>query len=161
MLKAFVGSATDVVSVKVPASGSYSGHAGRAIAVPAGHGGEVGGAVGVDDARDVLGKHGGGALAVRTAAAREQLGRHVAHEETDALALAQRVLAPAERKAVLEAFNEGLGPSDFSFLVPWVLHELPAPDQRITKGKDRVLGWLNIVFRRPWLRRERVAFRYA
>ena len=36
------------------------------------------------------------ALAVRTAAARAQLGHHLAHEETEALALAQRVLAPAE-----------------------------------------------------------------
>src|SRR4051812_50097754 len=116
MLKAFVGSATDVVSVNVPASGSYSGHAGHAIAVPAGHGGEVGGAVGVDDARDVLGKHGGGALGVRTAAARGQLGRHVAPEETRAPPPAQRGLAPAGGKAGPRAVNEGLRPGRFSFL---------------------------------------------
>lgn len=102
------------------------------------------------------------ALAVRAAAAREQLGRHLAHEERDALALAQRVLAPAEWDAVLAAFNDGLGLRELSFLVPWVLHELPAPAaRRITSGKDRVLAWMNVVFRRPWLRRERVAFRYV
>lgn len=100
------------------------------------------------------------ALAVRTADAREQLGRHLAHEETDALALAQRVLAPAEWNAVLAAFNQGLGLRDLAFLVPWVLHELPAPvAHRITRGKDRVLGWLDVVVRRSWLRRERIAFR--
>jgi hemerythrin-like domain-containing protein len=102
------------------------------------------------------------ALAVRTAAAREQLGRHLAHEETDALALAQRVLAPAEWNAVLAAFNAGLGLRELSFLVPWVLYELPRPAaRRITRGKDRVLAVLNVVFRRRWLRRERIAFRHV
>jgi hypothetical protein len=102
------------------------------------------------------------ALAVRTAAAREQLGRHLAHEETDALALAQRVLAPAEWNAVLAAFNAGLGLRELSFLVPWVLYELPRPAaRRITCGKDRVLAVLNVVFRRRWLRRERIAFRHV
>jgi len=51
------------------------------------------------------------ALAVRTAAAREQLGSHLAHEETEALALAQRVLAPAEWNAALAAsFGESWMP---------------------------------------------------
>ena len=102
------------------------------------------------------------ALAVRTAAAREQLGRHLEHEETVALALAQRLLAPAEWSAVLAAFNQGLGLDDLAFLVPWVLYELPAPAaRRITRGKDRVLGWMNVVVRGRWLRRERLAFRYV
>jgi hypothetical protein len=99
------------------------------------------------------------ALAVRTAAARAQLGHHLAHEETEALALAQRVLAPAEWNAVMAAFNEGLGLRDLAFLVPWVLYELPQPAaRRITRGKDRVLAVLHVVFRRPWMRRERIAF---
>ena len=102
------------------------------------------------------------ALAVRTAATREQLGRHLAHEETDALALAQRVLAVAEWEAVLAAFSQGLGLADLSFLVPWVLHELPAPvARRITRGKDRVLALIDVLVRRRWLRRERIAFRYV
>lgn len=102
------------------------------------------------------------ALAVRTAAAREQLGSHLAHEETEALALAQRVLAPGEWNAVLAAFNEGLGLRDLAFLVPWVMYELPQPAaRRITRGKERMLAVLHVVFRRAWLRRERIAFRHA
>jgi hypothetical protein len=48
---------------------------------------------------------------VRTAAAREQLGRHLAHEETEALALAQQVLAPQDWSALLAAFSPGCGAS--------------------------------------------------
>ena len=63
---------------------------------------------------------------------------------------------------MLAAFNQGLGLDDLAFLVPWVLYELPAPAaRRITRGKDRVLGWMNVVVRGRWLRRERLAFRYV
>jgi hypothetical protein len=60
------------------------------------------------------------------------------------------------------AFNEGLGMRQLSFLVPWVLYELPQPaTRRITRGKDRALAVLNVVFRPWWLRRERIAFRHV
>ena len=62
------------------------------------------------------------ALAVRMAAAREALGRHLAHEETEAIALLQRVLSHEEWEEIDARFKETLPKSLLLRIVPWVLH---------------------------------------
>jgi hypothetical protein len=101
-------------------------------------------------------------LAADTITARQKLVAHLAHEESGALALAQRVLSPARWDAVMAEFNEGLGLRELSFLVPWALHRLPAPAvDRLRAGKQRALLRLNVLFRRRFERYERAAFRQA
>ena len=65
------------------------------------------------------------ALAVRLVAARESLGRHLEHEEGEAIAILQRVLTHAEWEAIDEHFKEGVSFRQVLRLVPWALHELP------------------------------------
>jgi hemerythrin-like domain-containing protein len=65
------------------------------------------------------------ALAVRLVAARESLGRHLAHEETDAIRIVQRHLTQADWEAIDEHFVEGVSPRRLIALVPWALHGLP------------------------------------
>jgi hemerythrin-like domain-containing protein len=102
------------------------------------------------------------ALAVRLVAARESLGRHLAHEETDAIALLQELMTPADWHRIDEEhFKEGHGLGYFARLVPWAAHGLPR-DVRARvfaeAGKPfEVLWWLT---RRGFERRERRAFRY-
>ena len=81
------------------------------------------------------------ALAVRTAAAREQLGRHLAHEEIDALALAQRVLAPRGVERGARRLQRGARVARPR--VPRAVGAAPAPAGGRAadhSGKDRVLG---------------------
>lgn len=101
-------------------------------------------------------------LASQAAAARDQLSAHLAHEERDALALAQRVLTPEQWESVMAAFNDGLGLQDLAFLAPWVLERLPdAAVQRLRAGKERPLLIMNrLFFQWSYRRRERVAFRH-
>lgn len=66
------------------------------------------------------------ALAVRLAAARESLGRHLEHEEGDAIAILQEVFTHEEWEAIDAHFKEGVPLRQVLKLVPWALHELPA-----------------------------------
>ena len=102
------------------------------------------------------------ALAVRLCAARESLGRHLAHEERDAMRILQRHLTPEEHEAIHTRFVEDLAPSRLLALVPWAMHRVPA------EAHDRV--WTTaapaqrIVWRlthRRFERLDRRAFRYA
>jgi hypothetical protein len=70
------------------------------------------------------------ALAVRLVAARESLGRHLAHEETDALRIVQRHLTQADWDTIDAHFAEGLPARQLLALVPWALHGLPARVRR-------------------------------
>lgn len=66
------------------------------------------------------------ALAVRLVAAKERLGEHMRHEETDAIALIQDSLTPEEWEAITkEHFDTGVPFRQILRLVPWVAHELP------------------------------------
>ncbi|EWT01295.1 hypothetical protein N865_10780 [Intrasporangium oryzae NRRL B-24470] len=102
------------------------------------------------------------ALAVRLCAAREGLGRHLAHEERDALAIVQQVLTHEEWDAIEEEhFRAGLRPAQLLALVPWCLHGLPGPvvrDLLGRAGRAQRLVWL--VTRAGFARRERRAFRH-
>lgn len=103
------------------------------------------------------------ALAVRLCAARESLGRHLAHEERDAMAIVQGVLTNEEWDAIEEEhFRAGLRPAQLLVLVPWCLHGLPGPLLRELLGRaGRVTRLVWLVTRAGFTRRERLAFRYV
>ncbi|MEI8412373.1 MULTISPECIES: hemerythrin domain-containing protein [unclassified Kribbella] len=109
------------------------------------------------DARD--------ALEVRVVALGEHLVRHLAHEERDAMALVQRYLVDADwHRLEKEHFKPAYGPRDIPFVASWGLHELPAEHfgrvRDSMAGRPMELVW-RVFWRRPFERRERVAFRYA
>ena len=102
------------------------------------------------------------ALAVRVVAARESLGRHLAHEETEAIALMQRVMTAAEWEELDEHFKEALTLKDLPNLVPWALLGVPAAVRedlfaRPGGSLHRLVWWLT---RRRFDRFEARAFRY-
>ena len=104
------------------------------------------------------------ALAVRLVAGRERLAEHLRHEETEAIAIIQQVLTPAEWERLdEEVFKEGITFSRIVALVPWVLHEVPGPVRRQLfaqpGGRMHHLIWR--LTRRGFDRRERVAFRHS
>ena len=102
------------------------------------------------------------ALVVRLSAAQERLGSHLGHEESEAMALVQAHLTPAEWHALDKAFARHYTPRDQIFALPWVLDGLPEDHARRARafiGTGGGLLWQ--VLRRPFERRERVTFRYA
>lgn len=67
------------------------------------------------------------ALELRPVAARESLGRHLAHEETEAIPLIQRHMTPEEWHRIDEEFfKQGLSLRRLATLVPWAAHGLTA-----------------------------------
>jgi iron-sulfur cluster repair protein YtfE (RIC family) len=102
-------------------------------------------------------------LAVRLTAAREHLARHLAHEESDTIALLQRVMTNEEWLAIDEHFKEGVSFGQVLRLVPWVLHEVPAEvRERLFAepgGSVHRLVWL--LTRARFDRQHRTAFRHA
>ena len=104
-------------------------------------------------------------LRTTVAAARDHLGRHLAHEERGAMAILQSHLTHADWERVgAEHFEPAYSPRDLLTLAAWVLHELPpeavARVRQQRKGRPLVALW-RVVLRRPFERRERRAFRYA
>ena len=103
------------------------------------------------------------ALAVRLAATRELLARHLAHEETDAMTILQRLMTPQDWHAVDEEYlKRDLTPRFVVRIVPWATYGV-GPDVR-----DRVLAEAGLPFKVVWwltrgrfARREAKAFRYA
>jgi len=102
-----------------------------------------------------------GEQAALTVTAREQLGRHLDHEEVDALPLVQRYLSPDDwarivkehvaRPASLRAAVETIG---------WGLHDLPDPViARLLPAPVRLLWRLFV--RKPFDRRQRRLLRYT
>ncbi|MBZ5738711.1 hemerythrin domain-containing protein [Nocardioides mangrovi] len=105
------------------------------------------------------------ALAVRVCAARESLRRHLAHEETDAIAIIQRVLTAEDWHRIEE---EHANPKDRTLgkvvrIVPWAAHRMPreALDRVFAQpgGAGFQLIWR--LTRRRYARREAAAFRFA
>ena len=85
-------------------------------------------------------------------AARESLGRHLAHEERDAMPVLQRHVTAEEWAAIEAHFVEGIRPRLLLALVPWALHEVPAEERR------RVLARAGRRWRAVWrLTRHRFA----
>ena len=101
-------------------------------------------------------------LAIRLTAAKCSLGRHLEHEETGAIAIMQQVMTNEEWQHLEEVhFRSGLRPAELMALVPWALHQVPAPLRRSVfarSGRPHHLMWL--LTRRRFEQRERVAFAY-
>lgn len=103
------------------------------------------------------------ALVVRLVAAKEGLGRHLAHEETEAIALMQQVLTEAEwlRMQEKDFKPEKLTLVAILNMLPWSVDGVPVA------VRDRLLGDVpggRLIWRlsQPgYARRERRAFRYA
>jgi hypothetical protein len=102
------------------------------------------------------------ALIVRMTATRERLGHHLGHEESEAMALVQRHLTPAEWDALHAEFGRDYTTQDALFALPWVLHEVPRnlrPRALAFMGRGPALAWL--LLRVPFALRERRIFRRA
>ena len=103
------------------------------------------------------------ALTVRLCAARERLGDHLRHEETEAIALIQELLTQADWEALeKEHFAKGVRLGDVFALVPWVLHEVPGPIRRelfATTGTAHKMMWR--LSKPRFDKREGIAFRYV
>jgi hypothetical protein len=105
------------------------------------------------------------ALAVRLVAARESLGRHLRHEETEAITLVQRHLTAQDWHRIEQEHFRGddIGLRQVLTLVPWVLHQLPAEARRRLfaepGGRAHHLMWR--ATRARFERRERLAFRFV
>jgi hypothetical protein len=100
---------------------------------------------------------------VRLCAARESLGRHLQHEETEAIAILQRVLTNEEWEQIEEThFKKDLAFAQILAIVPWCAHGVPGPLRRqvLSKtGRANHILWL--LTRRGFEQREAVAFRYV
>lgn len=101
------------------------------------------------------------ALAVRLVATRERLAAHLCHEETEAIALIQRLFS-AEDWARLEEeqLKEAVSPKQVLELVAWVLHDLPADvrSHLFAQPKGGAYRAIWLLTRRGFARRERAAF---
>jgi hemerythrin HHE cation binding domain-containing protein len=103
------------------------------------------------------------ALAVRLVAARDSLGRHLVHEETDAIAIIQRLMTQDDWLALDEEFfKKELTPGLAIKLVPWAAYGVPRD------ALDRVFAEAGLGFKILWLAtrrrfaaREARAFRYV
>jgi hemerythrin-like domain-containing protein len=102
------------------------------------------------------------ALAVRLVAARESLGRHLRHEETEAIALIQRVMTQADWEAADDHLKEGLTLGLLVRAVPWVMHQVPtAVQQQVVAESGPAHRLLWRLTRRGFERRDARAFRYT
>ncbi|MGY1636350.1 hemerythrin domain-containing protein [Geodermatophilus sp. SYSU D00742] len=101
-------------------------------------------------------------LADRVTAARDCLAEHLAHEETEALPLAQRHLSAGEWAAAERAAQSGHGLREMPFLLPWAASGLSAEQVDEVFGEGgRAFRVLLRLTRGRFERRERAAFRYA
>jgi hypothetical protein len=103
------------------------------------------------------------ALLVRITATREALHRHLAHEESDTMALLQRVLAPEEWMAMDEKFKRSFTPRQLTWAVPWLVGELPDEvlHGMFAQPGAAPLKVVHALFRRKAARLDRLAFRYV
>ena len=103
------------------------------------------------------------ALVVRLVATRDSLARHLAHEETDAMAILQRLMTQEEWLALEEeSFKKKMTLRYVISVVPWAAYGLPR------EVLDRVFADAGLGFKLVWLAtrrrfavREARAFQYA
>jgi Hemerythrin HHE cation binding domain len=103
------------------------------------------------------------ALVADLARTREKLGAHLGHEERDALALVQRFLGVEDWARMDKQIGSGYPSSLIPFTLAWIMHDLPAQGRTAAVaflGRPPYTLW-SLAFRRPFERKERVAFRYA
>ena len=103
------------------------------------------------------------ALAVRLAATRGCLARHLEHEETGAIPIIQRVLTEEDwQRLDEEVFKEDLTPGKIVRVVPWAAYGVPRTvldDVFAKTGFGFKLVWF--ATRRRFARREARAFRHV
>jgi iron-sulfur cluster repair protein YtfE (RIC family) len=103
------------------------------------------------------------ALAVRLASARERLADHLRHEETEAIAIIQRVLTAEEwQRLDEEELKPGIPFAQLLALVPWAVHEVPAATREhlFAQPGGAVHRVLWLLTRGRFRRREQIAFRH-
>ena len=101
-------------------------------------------------------------LVRQLSAARDTLGAHLAHEETDAMALVQRHLTQADWDHLEEtAFRPDAPIARLAFLVPWIADGLPEP---VLRGLlDEAPLPMRVIYRlrrRAYARAQQAAFRH-
>ncbi len=101
-------------------------------------------------------------LEVRLCGLKESLGRHLQHEETEAIAIMQEVMSAEEwREIEATHFRSTMTVGQLLAVVPWAAHEVPGPLRRQVFARNGaanlVLWWLT---RAAFDRRERRAFRH-
>jgi hypothetical protein len=103
------------------------------------------------------------ALVVRLTAAKEALNRHLAHEETDVMALLQRVLPPAVWAQMDEKFKRSFTPRQLTWAVPWIVAELPdeVRNGMFAQPGGAALKLVHTLFGRRFDKLQRAAFRYV
>jgi hypothetical protein len=101
-------------------------------------------------------------LADRVVALRRTLLDHLRHEETEALPLVQRWVSPQAWAASEERAKQEFGLRDVVFALPWVVQGLPpAFRTEMLSVAGPAFRLLLRLVEPGFLRRERVAFRYA
>lgn len=87
------------------------------------------------------------------------LGEHLAHEETESLAIMQRVMTDAQWKELEAQFRVGQPPTAVLTMVPWVLSGLPDADRAaLLRRAPKALGLLARLLSPRFERRERRCF---
>ena len=103
------------------------------------------------------------ALAVRLVATRETLGRHLEHEECDAITIIQRLMTQEDWDAIDEEhFKQTMSPRFIAKVVPWAAYDAPRDvldDVFAKAGFGFKLVWF--ATRRRFAAREARAFRYV
>ncbi len=102
------------------------------------------------------------ALFLLVTALRDALGDHLRHEETEALPLLQRTVTAEEHAAMGAAARKGHPLRSLTFLVPWMLLDLPREVRdHLAREAGPAYVLLDRLVRGRFARREAVAFRYA
>jgi hemerythrin-like domain-containing protein len=102
------------------------------------------------------------ALAVRVCAARESLRRHLAHEETDAIAIIQRLVSAGRWEAIEKEIARDASLTYATRVVPWAAHDVPRETlERLFADVETPFKVIWRFTRRGFARREERTFRYA
>jgi hypothetical protein len=102
------------------------------------------------------------ALVVRMTALKEAIYRHLAHEETETMALLQWALAPEEWHAMDEKFKRSFTPRQLAWAVPWIVDELPdeVREGMFAQPGAAPLKVVHLLFRKRFARLNAAAFRH-
>jgi hypothetical protein len=103
------------------------------------------------------------ALAVRVCAARESLRRHLAHEETEAIAIIQRLLSAEDWVRIESEHAPAVRLGKAVWLVPWAAYGVPreALDRVFNEPGGRGFRVVWRLTRRRFARRHGRTFRFA
>ncbi len=103
------------------------------------------------------------ALAVRVCAARESLRRHLAHEETEAIAIIQRLLTPEDWQRIEEEHVPPVRVGKALRVVPWAAYGVPreALDRVFRQPGGRGFRVVWRLTRRRFARQHARTFRFA